>query len=279
MENNPLAQYFRTPGVHQALATDGLFFETDEVELAINGEVAILPMTASDEITLKNPDALLNGDALIKLFKSCVPAIRNPRHISVPDMDILLLGIKLASYGDSLEIAVQCPECQKEFNTETSIRGILAATTPVNPADSVLRINDDMIIYLRPYNFEDKTKLDLATFEEGKVYQYLVDADITDEERAKRFNQAFEKIAELNLDILSGCIRAIRIPDQEVTDEVFIRDFVRHSDKNVVQKIQENLKKMSEAGIPKDLDVMCPNEECGHEWKTGMIFDPAHFFA
>lgn len=279
MSDNPLAAYFRGADVHQMLPSQGKFFDEGEIELAINGEVAVLPMTAADEIILKNPDALLNGDALERLFKSCVPAIKAPRKISVPDMDVLLLAIKLASYGDVLEITVTCPECKNEFSFDTSIRGILAEITLVKDEDTVVRISDDMVVYLRPYDFESKTKLDLAAFEEAKLLQHLLSLDASDEEKAKLFNESFEKIAELNLDLLSHCIRRIQIPNQMVENEDHIREFIRNSDKNLVKKINSKLVLLSKSGVEREVSVQCANEKCGHEWKTQMTFDPAHFFA
>lgn len=279
MSDNPLAAYFRGADVHQMLPSQGKFFEAGEIDLAINGEVAVLPMTAADEIILKNPDALLNGDALERLFKSCVPAIKAPRKISVPDMDVLLLAIKLASYGDTLEISVRCPECKEEFSFDASIRGILAQITLIDDDNTVVRVSDDMVVYLRPYDFESKTKLDLAAFEEAKLLQHLLSMDASDEEKAKLFNESFEKIAELNLDLLSHCIRHIQIPNQVVDNADHIREFVRNSDKNLIKKINEKLTELSKNGIDRDVEVKCPKEECGHEWKTFMTFDPAHFFA
>lgn len=276
---NPLAEYFRVAGVHQALPTGGQFFEEGEIEQALNGEVAVLPMTAADEIVLKNPDALLNGDALERLFKSCVPAIKNPRHISVPDMDVLLLAIKLASYGDSLEVNVTCPKCQNEFSTETSIRGLLSAATPIKDEDTSVRISDTMVIDVRPYDFKSKTILDLQTFQEEKALQYLTDVDMDDDERQRRFNSAFERLAELNLDLLSHCVRAVNVPTGRVTDPEHIHAFVKNTDRATVKKITDKLKKLSESGIPKTLEVKCAKEECGHEWTTGMVFDASHFFA
>jgi hypothetical protein len=279
MENtNPLAQYFRTPGVHQSLPTGGQFLDPSEIELAINGEVAVLPMTASDEIVLKNPDALLNGDALEKLFRSCVPAIKTPRNISIPDLDVLLLAIKLASYGDSLELAVTCPECKKEFEVETSIRGLLSGVKTIQPHESVVRISDEIVVYVKPYSFESKTKLDLATFEEAKLYQYLLDAAMSDEDKTKKFNQSFERIADLNLDMISDCITKISTPVTDVFDPIFIREYVRNSSKDVVKMIRDRLTALSDNGINKELEVVCPNEECNHEWKTPLTFDPSHFF-
>jgi hypothetical protein len=279
MSDNPLAAYFRGADVHQMLPSRGQFFDAGEIDLAINGEVAVMPMTATDEIILKNPDALLNGDAMERLFKSCVPSIKAPRKISVPDMDVLLLAIKLASYGDTLEISATCPECKEEFSYDTSIRGMLAGIKMVKDEDTFVRISDDMVIYLRPYDFEAKTKLDLAAFEEAKLLQHLLHLDASDEAKAKIFNESFEKIAELNLDLLSHCIRMVQIPNQEVTNPQHIRDFVRNSAKNVIRSIQDKIKDLSKSGVEREVEVTCPKEECGHEWKTEMTFDPAHFFA
>lgn len=279
MSNNPLAAYFRGADVHQTLPTQGQFFDQGEIDQAINGEVAVMPMTAADEIILKNPDALLNGDALERLFKSCVPSIHAPRKISVPDMDVLLLAIKLASYGDVLEVNVRCPQCKEEFSYETSIRGMLAEIKLVGEEDAVVRVSDDMVVYLRPYDFEAKTKLDLAAFEEAKLLQHLLNLDASDEEKAKMFNESFEKIAELNLDLLSHCIRKIQIPDQMVDNAQHIREFVRNSNKNLIRKVQEQLKLLSQSGINREVEVECPKEECKHVWTTEMTFDPAHFFA
>ena len=279
MSDNPLAAYFRGADVHQTLPSQGAFFKKDEITLAINGEVAVLPMTAADEIILKNPDALLNGDALERLFKSCVPAIKTPRKISVPDMDVLLLAIKLASYGDNLEISVKCPECKEEFTFDTSIRGILGAITLIQEEDTVVRVSDDMVVYLRPYDFEAKTKLDLAAFEEAKMLQHLLALDATDEEKAKIFNESWEKTAELNLDLLSYCIQRIQIPDQMVEDPEFIREFIRNSHKDLVKKISDKLRDLSRSGVNREVGVVCPKEDCQHEWTSEMTFDPAHFFA
>lgn len=276
--NNPLAQYFRSPGVHQVLPTGGQFFDKSEIDLAINGEVAILPMTAGDEIILKNPDALLNGDALERLFRSCVPAIKAPRKISVPDLDVLLLAIKLASFGDTLEVNVTCPECKKEFEAATSIRGMLSEIKTIKPQDSVVRINDEVVVYVKPFDFESKTKLDLATFEEAKLYQYLLDSDISDEDKTRRFNQSYERITDLNLDIIADCVVKVSVPSADVMDPDFIKEYIRNSSKDTVKAIRDRLGELSDNGLNKELEVTCINEECKHEWKTPLVFDPSHFF-
>ena len=63
MEENPLLKYFRKPRtVYVRLPTKGVTL-TPEIEQTIIDEMGVLPMTAIDEISLRNPDALLNGVA------------------------------------------------------------------------------------------------------------------------------------------------------------------------------------------------------------------------
>jgi len=136
-----------------------------------------------------------------------------------------------------------------------------------------------MVIKIRPYNFEDKTKLDLTTFEESKMYEHLINSDMTDSEQQKRFSEAFERIADLDLDLLANCVLSVTIPTGEVTNEAHIKEFIKNADRQTTHMISEKLRKLGNSGIPKELEVECPVETCKHQWKTGMIFDASHFFA
>ena len=51
-------------------------YSDDVLDTSIE-EHPVLPMTAKDELIMKNPDALLNGDAVIQVIESCVPTIKN----------------------------------------------------------------------------------------------------------------------------------------------------------------------------------------------------------
>lgn len=276
---NPLAKYFRSPGMHISLPSKGRYFGEGELETSLNGELAVLPMTAADEITLKNPDALLNGAALVKLFESCVPGIKAPMKISIPDMDLILLAIKKASFGDELPVSATCPECETKVELEVSITGIIETAKPL-PETNDVRINDEVVATLKPYDFESKTILDMAAFEERQLYRYLVgNEEMDDRERGRLFNASFEKFAGLNLDMLAKCVLKVTTPEGVVTDFEFIKEFIRNLDKLSVDKIKNGILEFSKAGIDNTLEVECPNEECKHKWTTDLIFDPAHFFA
>jgi hypothetical protein len=282
MSANPLAGHFRIPGVHQELPSRGNYYKPGDIKLAINGEIAVLPMTAADEIILKNPDGLLNGDSIERLLSSCVPDIKNPRQIPNPDVDVLLLSIKLCSTGDELEVQAKCPKCNSDNHFALSIRSLLAKVTPLIERNEV-RLSDDLVAYLKPYTFESNTKLNMGAFEETRLFQSMFNPEISELDRQTQFNESFAKIAHLNLELLSECIMKIATVDAEgvpveVTEQEFIREFVMNTDKGTVAKIQEAMKLFGEGGLPKTMDAFCSNEECLHEWETDFNFDPSHFF-
>jgi hypothetical protein len=94
------------------------------INLAVNQEIAVYPMSALDQILMRTPDALLNGDALLKIVKNCVPDIQNVKQLVEPDINTLLLAIRIASVGPSMELELNCPACQQENNYQNITKRI-----------------------------------------------------------------------------------------------------------------------------------------------------------
>ena len=93
---NPLSAYFRAPKLYTTIPSGGRFYSEGIMTVPDNGELAVFPMTTKDELMLKNPDALLNGDAVIKVIKSCVPDVMDTRNLPVCDVDILTADTKIS---------------------------------------------------------------------------------------------------------------------------------------------------------------------------------------
>lgn len=276
-QNNPLSKYFRTPGVHIKLPSGGRFNAFDLDELAINGEIPVYPMTAADELLIKNPDALLNGYAVEKLVESCVPAVKSARSLPSQDMDVILLAIKLASYGDDLEVGTKCPHCQNEMEFSLSIQNQILPYVIAMEDEYSVRISDELVAYLRPYDYGCQSKINMTAFEEAKLMQSLLNVESSEEEKLEVFNSSFSRITSLNLDLLSRCIMKIVTPEGEISDYNFIVEFVKKSPKEFVSKILEKMKEFDTTGVRKTTEIKC--SECEHEWETVYTFDPSHFFA
>lgn len=273
-----LNKYYRSPGIHVTLPSGGNFTPPEELDTAINGELAVLPMTSADEVLTKNPDGLLNGYSIEQIVRSCVPGVRNPRNLPTQDMDYLLMAIKLTTFGDTMELNAKCPKCSKPTEFGVSIRERLGMTTPM-ASEYMVRVTDEVVVYLRPYDYASNTKLNLAAFEETKLFQALLNSEISDEDRSRMFTASYEKIAYLNLELLSRCVMRVVVPDGVVSDADEIRDYIRNSPKQTVEAIQERLREIAKTGLDKTVHVTCDDPECEHEWTTELTFDPSHFFA
>ena len=105
MSSNPLSGILENQN-YMKLPTMGRF--NPEIEATSLDEVGVCPMTAIDEITLKNPDALLNGEALISIIQSCVPAIKDARKLANIDAEALFMAIQYATYGSEITHTHKC---------------------------------------------------------------------------------------------------------------------------------------------------------------------------
>lgn len=273
---NPLSQYFRVPGVHIKLPSQGKFFMNGEYESAMNNEVAIYPMSAADEMVLKSPDALMSGYALEKLFGSCAPMIKNPRSISMPDIDVLLLAIRAATYGNTLSLDIKCPKCETEQSVDCDLASLLSTTTYIDEADAKIELNEEITIFARPYNLINTTRLATVAFEETSLLRSLEGDGFTEKEKMEKMNESMKRINALNLELIADCILGVVTPQNKVSDKNHIREFVDNISKSWIEKINKKVKKMNDCGVDKKFSVTCT--ACNHEWTTEVEFDPTNFF-
>ena len=123
--SNPLRQFFRQPAVYIKLPSDGQFWPEKSISMTENRELPVLPMTAIDEITYRTPDALFNGQAVISVIQSCIPAIKNAWDMPGMDTNAVLVAIRIASYGHGMGISSTCPACKTEQEYEIDLRSVL----------------------------------------------------------------------------------------------------------------------------------------------------------
>ena len=275
---NLLTKYFRQPGIHIKLPSGGHYNEPNEINLTSSGEVAIYPMTAADEIVLSNPDSLLNGVAIERIIQSCCPAVSNPKVLPVPDTDAIILASKLVSYGDGLHLVGKCPKCERAKEFTLSIRTLLDEAVPL-PEQHSVRLNDDLVAYLRPYSLESNNKINLTQFQESKAIQALSSSDVSEEEKSHALSEAFDKITALNLQLLADSVLAISTPETVVQDHLSIKEFIDNTSRDVVKKLREGLLEFNKYGLSHETELTCDNKDCNTSWKTPIVYDPSSFFA
>ena len=274
---NPLSGYFRSPKLYTRLPTLGKFYNDDIVELPENGELAIFAMTAKDEMIMKNPDALLNGEAVAKVIQSCVPAVKQPRKLISNDVDALLIAIQGATNGDEIQVSDKCPVCGHEDSGYVSVEGILETMTVLDKSYTC-ELDNGLTVELQPFTYESTVKAGIANFRTTRSLQSL--SGITDEmEQLKAFNENFVQIAALNFDLVVDSVASISGVDAQgekfiVTDRASIREFLENSDSGVGRKIEQSIEQVSNIGVNKKVQLECPEHGV---FEATVAFDPVNF--
>ena len=153
MNTNPLSQYFRQPAIYIKLPSLGKYYPPGTIEMPETGDIPVLPMTAIDEITYRTPDALFSGQAVINVIQSCIPAIKNGWAIPSIDIDTILVGIRIASYGHEMDFSTTCPKCTHVADYGVDLRTVLDKITTPDYTQPIK--SGDIEIYFKPMTYKN----------------------------------------------------------------------------------------------------------------------------
>jgi hypothetical protein len=274
-EANPLSKYFRKPTIYVQIPTGGRF--NPEIDKTILDEIPIMPMTAIDEISMQNPDELLNGEALISVIKSCVPSIPEPRDLCSIDADLLFLAIKYATYGKTITHLHTCSECKEQAEYNIDINNILEKFPEISEVEPVEY--EDLKIFVHPPKMESMTRLALIDVEQQRILQSIQavgEDNITEIELAQQFAISFRKVSKQNVDLLINAINRIETPDEVITDEDNIIEFMNNVPAMVIKEVNDRVQLVSKK--PEDLttfEFVC--EACNHKDKINFELNPVNF--
>lgn len=240
--SNPLKKYFRQPKIYIRLPSAGKFYKPGSIELSETGDYPVFPMTAKDDLLMKTPDALLNGQATVDVIQSCMPNIKNAWDIPSIDLDAILVAIRLASQGEKLEVTLPIAEIGETRTFEVDLRTVLDQL--VNAVyDPEVRINDDFSILIRPLTYKEFTQSAIKTMEEQKIIRVVNDDSMEESEKLKLFSKSFTKLSNQTIDTVSLSIDKIVTPDGIVESRDFINEFMNNADKSFFDFIVEHLEK------------------------------------
>ena len=272
--NNPLRQYFRQPSIYIRLPSGGQHYSEGALTVPPNGEIPVLPMTAVDEITYRTPDALFNGAAMVSVIESCVPNIHNAWAIPAMDVDTILLGIRVASYGHDMELATTCPKCQHETEFSVDLRQALDQIRAPNYEAPVR--HGDLEFYFRPMTYRNLNDNNQAQFDQQKMISVLPDAEISESEKISAISDALRKITAMTIDALCQSIAVVKTPQALVTESEFIRELMQNCDRNVFNSVRDHIVELKNQAELQPLKLSCP--ECKNEYQQSFTLDMTSFF-
>ena len=279
--SNPLKKYFRQPKIYLKLPSKGKFYTPGSLVMTESGEFPVYPMTAKDELMFKTPDALLNGEATVSVIKSCVPNIANPWGMPSIDSDAVLIAIRLATYGEKLDINTKVPNTGEERSFQVDLRMLLDQLNEFN-FNPYVQIDDYMSFELRPSTYKEFTENIIKSYEEQRIFRLINDDSIPDDKKLAAFSNSFRKLTELTVDLVVNSVACIDTSEGKVTDKVHIRDFFNNADSSTFDKILKHLEKMKDDSRIKPFKVKSTLEdiEAGapEEYEIPITFDQSNFF-
>lgn len=274
LPNNPLTQYFRQPAIYIRLPSQGKFYPPGTLNMPPNGEIPVLPMTSVDEITYRTPDALFNGAATVSVIQSCVPAIRDPWAMPSVDVDAVLVGIRIASYGHGMEISPTCPKCKEIEDITIDLRAVNDGIS-IGDYDTPLRLGD-LEFYLNPITYQTVNQNNQIQLEQQQKMNAITEIEVDDKTKMEKLKEIIATINEITTKTIAYSIRAIKSPTSMVSEHEFILDYLHNCDSKTFNQIRDHVIKQREVSEVKPIDMSCSS--CGHKYPQEFTLDLSSFF-
>ena len=309
MSDNPLMQFARHAELTVKLASPKSWYPEGFIQYTLNDEVEVYPMLPKDELMLYNPDALISGQAMVNLIKSCCPSVLDPSKLYFPDANILLLAIKRATYGEDHKQTHRCPKCEEKVKlmNETDPEGLAKLIKEGKVMDheeefifniDSLLVNvksaeeeysckiDGLTFYFQPLAMGAKEQFSLISAKRNKLLKMYVEMlekneDITQEEKNMLTSEISNIQIEMinsNNNIITSCIKEIKLPDDSiVSDKELIKEFINNATVQMMNELNTQIRKINDIGLPQTLSIQC--SACGHEWEVPFEgFNQSDFF-
>ena len=208
-------------------------------------------MTVKDELAFKTPDAMINGQSTVDVIKSCVPNLLDPWQMVNYDTDAVLLAIRIATYGETMDINYRVPGTDDEQTHTINLPALLEDLGRVEIKDETTT-SKGFKVEMQPLSYKTLTKIQIARFEQQKMYGTIDNSTMSDEAKQSAFAKSFETLNMVNFSLLVDSIKSITTPEgNTVVDRAQIIEFCNNADATTVTEIQDKLSELRvQAQIP-----------------------------
>jgi len=273
-----LEKFKRQPKLYIDLPTGGKWYPPGTLADDQPVNLPVFGMTAMDEIVLKTPDALFNGEATAQVLRSCIPHIIDPWQIPTFDLDYLLIAIRIATYGDSLDISTKCPHCSTITESSVSLQRLLD-TFNNKPTTKSFEV-DGLKINLSAINYKQFTDFNLREYAlQRRIVSITRDTAMTKAEQDKETKDILDQMARLNLELAVAHIYSLESENEKETNQSEIYTFIAQTDTKFFKGLKDAVATLKKDWDLPALDVTCVNEDCSKQYKTSLNLDYSSFFA
>ena len=280
---NPLGKYYRQPQIYISLPSKGKYYGADVFTPTETGEIPVLPMTAKDELSFKTPDAMMSGQSTVDVIQSCVPNFKNAWKMVNYDTDAVLLAIRIATYGETMDVTYRVPVTNDEMSHTVNLPAVLEDLGRVNINDEATT-KSGFKIKLAPLDYQSLTQVQVAQFEQQKIYATVNNSALSEQEKSTQFVKSFKLLNNINFSMLVDSITEITTPEgSTVVDKAQIKDFCDNCDANIINEIQDELAIVRAQAQVKPIMFKATEDQIKRgvptSYEVPVTFDSSNFFA
>jgi hypothetical protein len=277
---NPLGKYFRQPKVYIRLPSQGKFYDPGALEMTETGEFPVFAMTAKDELSMKTPDALLNGQATVDTIQSCIPNIKNAWAMPSIDLDAVLTAIRIASMGETMDMTITVPNTNLEHTYTVDLRRVLDTFQEIT-YENVVYVND-MAIHLKPLSYKTFTQNAIKSFEEQRIFSIVNDENMSDEQKVEMFSKSFSKLTSMTVNVVAQGIEKIVVEEQTVVNPLHIQEFINNADTKFYNAIMDHMETQKKKFEIQPLQIDSTEEQLAagapKQFDLPVVLDASNFF-
>lgn len=272
----------RQPKIYIRLPSNGDYWPAGSLDISETGEYPVYSMTAKDELMLKVPDAVMNGQAVVEVLQHCIPNIKNAWMTPSIDLDIILIAIRLATYGEKMNTPITIGN-DEELEYVVDLRTIMDTLQSQITWDPVVPVNENLTVFVRPMNYKQISESALKTFETQKIMQIVNNDNMDEETKVAAFKESFSKLTDVTLGMVQSGIYRVDSSEGSTDNPEFIKEFVENVDKDIFNAVQEHLEKLREINSIKPIQIAVTDEMKakgiqGEFVEIPITFDPSTFF-
>jgi hypothetical protein len=269
-----LQEYQRQPKLFIDLPSQGIWYDDTVIENNRSEQLPVFGMNAMDEILFKTPDALFTGEATAQVIKSCIPSILDPWRLVGYDIDFILIALRIATYGDSIDLNTECPKCQTKNEHTASLNVLLQGfngyQTSFNFELNGFKFN------LKPITYKRTTDFSIEHYTYNRELYQIEKLDLSPEEKNKMSQELYAKSAQLNVRIALSHVESIEKDGNSEVDQEQIISFITNNDVEFYERIKSGISDLTSKWNIPAFDAECSG--CGHKFKSAIELDYSNFF-
>lgn len=279
---NPLAGFMRQPKIYIRLPSNGEYWPEGSIEIPETGEFPVYSMTAQDELMLKIPDALMNGQAIVDVIQHCIPNIKNAWHTPNIDLDVILIAIRLATYGEKMITPIKFGE-DIEMEYSVDLRTVMDSLQSTITWEPHIQVNDELTVFVKPINYKQVTQLAIQSFETQKIIDAVNNQQMSEEDKINVFKESFAKLTSVTIGMVANSVYRIDSSAGSTEDPRHIKEFIDNIDKGIFNVIQRHLEELRDNNSVKPVIVAVTDEMkekgiTGDKIEIPLTFDASTFF-